>query len=110
MAHLEAMKELTFREYLDVREAREMRLIDVREEDEWRVVRATGAELHPLSRIRAGDLPSPDGREVAIICRSGRRSAFAAEILEAAGWPEMTNISDGTLGAIECGDDYLERG
>lgn len=104
------MKQLRFDEFAQIRDERSVRLIDVRERDEWEAVRVKGAELHALSRIRVGDLPTDDGREVFIICRSGARSASAALVLEAAGWPEMTNISNGTIGAIQAGEEFLERG
>ena len=104
------MKQMTFQEFLRAREDRDIRLIDVREPDEWEAVHVTGAELHALSRIRNGDLPTADGREVAMICRSGARSAVASQILEGAGWDEVTNISDGTLGAISAGEEFLSRG
>lgn len=104
------MKEISFRQFAARGHGDGVRLIDVREQEEWDAVRAIGAELHALSRIRSGDLPAPDGREVFVICRSGRRSALAAQILESHGWEEMTNISDGTLGAIEAGEEFLERG
>ena len=86
-----------------------MRLIDVREEDEWNEVHVRGAELFPLSKIRAGQLPETDEREVAVICRSGGRSMMAGQVLEANGWVDVTNISDGTIGAIAAGEDFLER-
>ena len=104
------MKQMPFEEFVKVRTDRDFRLIDVREADEWADVHVDGAELHPLSKIRQGSLPDEDGREVALICRSGARSAVAAGILEDAGWQEITNISDGTLGAIEAGEDYVIRG
>lgn len=104
------MKLMTFEEYARASKERDIRLIDVREEDEWEEVHVHGTELHPLSKLRAGVYPDPDDRETAIICRSGGRSAMAVQILEGEGWSELTNISDGTIGAINLGDEYVERG
>ena len=104
------MKQMSFLDFEKVREDRNMRLIDVREQDEWDEVHAKGAELWALSKIRNGELPPSDDRDTAIICRSGGRSAMASQILESNGWDELTNISDGTNGAIAAGDDYVERG
>lgn len=104
------MKQMSFEEFAAVRDERNIRLIDVREQNEWDEVHAIGAELHALSRIREGDLPTADDRETAVICRSGGRSAMAIQILEGAGWSELTNISDGTTGAVAAGDEYVERG
>ena len=104
------MIQMTFLEFVAARETRDIRLIDVREHDEWTDVRVNGTELHSLSKIRGGEFPTEDDREVAIICRSGARSAMAAQILEANGWSTTANISDGTLGAIAAGEEHLERG
>ena len=104
------MKQMTFEDFLAVRDARDWRLIDVREQDEWDEVHVKGTELFPLSRLRDGAIPETDDRPVALICRSGARSAMAAQILEGAGWAEVINISDGTLGAIATGEEHLERG
>lgn len=103
------MKQMPFQEFANVREQRDFRLIDVREQDEWDEVHVVGTELHPLSKIRQGELPEPDDRETAIICRSGGRSAMAIQLLEQNGWDELTNISDGTNGALAAGDEYVTR-
>lgn len=102
------MKQVTFLDFQAVREAQNFRLIDVREQNEWDEVHAIGAEHHALSRLQNGDLPDADERPVAVICRSGARSQAAIAILAAAGWGEMINISDGTLGAQAAGDQYVE--
>lgn len=104
------MKEMTFEQFQRVRDERGLRLIDVREQGEWDEVHVQGAELFPLSKLRGGDIPEFDDRDVALICRSGGRSAMAAKMLEGAGHGEFINISDGTLGAIRSGEDHLERG
>ena len=104
------MKQMTFLEYVAARQDRDIRLIDVREEHEFEAVRAVGAELHPLSRIQGGDLPTSDGRETCIICRSGARSGRVTLFLDSQQWGDVANISDGTLGAIAAGEEYLERG
>ena len=104
------MKQLSFLDFVAVREEKNFRLIDVREQHEWDDVRAHGTELHPLSRLQAGVLPEKDDRPVAVICRSGGRSQVAIAILAGAGWGELINISDGTLGAIAAGAEHVERG
>ncbi len=104
------MQQMTFEEFLAAREDRDLRLIDVREPDEWEQVHVRDAELFPLSRLRRGETPEFDERDVALICRSGGRSAMAAQMLESAGFGPFINISDGTLGAIEAGEEHLERG
>lgn len=103
------MKQMKFREFLEVRDDDDWRLIDVREDDEWADAHVNFAEHHPLSRIRQGDLPEDDGRKVALICAAGGRSAMAAQILEQRGFGETLNISDGTMGVIATANEYIER-
>jgi rhodanese-related sulfurtransferase len=72
-------------------------LLDVREDDEWTAGHAPDA-IH----IRLGDLGPraeelPRDREVYVICRSGARSAYAAQTLAAAGFSTV-NVADGMTG------------
>jgi rhodanese-related sulfurtransferase len=46
-------------------------------------------------------------RPIVIICRSGRRSVFAGEALEAAGYRDVTNVLEGFEGPL---DDRYQRG
>ncbi|MBA2661872.1 MAG: rhodanese-like domain-containing protein [Bradymonadaceae bacterium] len=103
------MKELTYPEFAQQRTAQNFRLIDVREQDEYDDVHVQGAEHFALSRIRDGELPEQDSRPIALICRSGGRSAMAAQMLEAKGFAETTNIAGGTLSAIEASPEHVER-
>ncbi len=104
------MKEMSFLEFAGMRDGGDYRLIDVREADEFAAVHAKGAELFPLSKIQAGEVPAKDEREIFVICRSGGRSAVAAQILEGKGFGEMTNINDGTNGALSAGPGYVVFG
>lgn len=104
------MERMSFEEFAQARQDRNLRLIDVREQDEFDEVHVLGAELLPLSRIREGELPEDDGRQLALICRSGGRSAMAAEIFERQGFDAVINIEGGTMAAIEAGEDHVERG
>ena len=103
------MKRMSFEDFAAQRDD-SMRLIDVRELDEYQAIRVTGAEFFPLSRLQRGERFEDDGRAVFLICRSGARSEFAAQMIEKEGFPECTNISDGTMGALKSGEEYLERG
>lgn len=57
-------------------------LVDVREPDEHARERIEGAQLVPLSRLSA-PLERRDGQPVVFHCRSGSRTAAAAETLAA---------------------------
>lgn len=72
-------------------------LLDVREDDEWAAGHAPSAVHVRLGDLgtRAGELPRD--REVYVICRSGARSAYAAQSLAGAGWTTI-NVADGMTG------------
>jgi rhodanese-related sulfurtransferase len=83
-------------------------MVDVREPHEYVEVHANGVRLIPvntvlneLSQIRdlAGD------KDVMFICRSGQRSALAAEFATAGGLNdrELYNVEGGTLAWVEAG-------
>lgn len=85
-------------EEINVEQAEERRaagavLLDVREEDEWRAGHAPHAEHVPLGALAAA-VDRFVGRTVLTMCRSGGRSAKAAEVLAAAG-VEVTNVAGG---------------
>jgi rhodanese-related sulfurtransferase len=83
-------------------------MVDVREPHEYVEVHANGVRLIPvntvlneLAQIRdlAGD------KDVMFICRSGQRSALAAEFATAGGLTdrELYNVEGGTLAWVEAG-------
>jgi rhodanese-related sulfurtransferase len=104
------MKRMDYEDIADKRDEQDLRVIDVREQDEYDEVHVRGVELFPLSKLQKGELPDEDARPVAVICRSGGRSAVACKILEDAGWDECINVEGGTLAAIDAGEEHVERG
>ena len=70
-------------------------LVDVREPAEWQSGHAPGARHIPLGQLaaRMGELPQ-DG-EIITVCRSGNRSAKAAELLRGAGYRTVHNLKGG---------------
>jgi rhodanese-related sulfurtransferase len=87
------------KELLDAGEAT---LVDVREDREWDAGRAVGAvhiELNELAS-RAEEIPK---RKTAIFyCRSGNRSAMAADAFDQAGW-NAHNMAGGLVAWVERG-------
>ena len=76
-------------------------LIDVREPEE-----VAGGTLPGAVNIPLGDLPARVGeldpsRRVVLLCRSGGRSAQAAEFLAASGFGDVVNLVGGMLGWAE---------
>jgi adenylyltransferase/sulfurtransferase len=73
-----------------------LRLIDVREADEWAFARLPGAELIPLSQFQqraTGEL-SPD-ETIVLYCHHGMRSARAQGFLKAQGYGQVINLTGG---------------
>jgi rhodanese-related sulfurtransferase len=69
-------------------------LLDVREDDEWAAGYAPGALHIPLGQLSARTGEIPKDQAVYVICRSGNRSAYAAQALGNAGW-EAINVAGG---------------
>ena len=75
-------------------DAHEATAVDVREPDEFAVGHIPGAKLLPLSQVlsRAAEvLPDKDAMWL-VYCRTGRRSADAAQKLEAQGYTGLRDL------------------
>jgi rhodanese-related sulfurtransferase len=72
-------------------------LLDVREDDEWTAGHAPDAVHVRLGELNVRSEEIPRDREVYVICRSGARSAYAAQALTGAGWTTV-NVADGMTG------------
>jgi rhodanese-related sulfurtransferase len=84
-------------------------IIDVRQPDEYEDGHVSGARLIPLGEVpdRATEIPSEG--PVYVICKSGARSARAAEWLIAQG-TDATNVAGGTMAWIEAGHPVVTGG
>lgn len=78
-------------------EAGNVRLIDVRTAAEVAEGTIPGAEHIPLDQFDPDSLDFSDGREVVLYCRSGRRSALAAEKLAEATGKPAEHLAGGIL-------------
>ena len=83
-------------------------LLDVREDDEW-----TAGHAPEAVHVRLGDLGArvgelPRDREVYVICRSGARSAYAAQTL-AGGGVSTINVADGMTGWAVAGRPMISE-
>jgi rhodanese-related sulfurtransferase len=83
-------------------------MVDVREPNEYVEVHATGVRLIPVNTV-IGEVKQirdfAGGKEVLFICKSGSRSALAAEFATAAGMDEVAlyNVEGGTLAWVSAG-------
>lgn len=71
-----------------------LEIIDVREENEYKIVRVKDSKLIPMGEI-LNNLDKIDwNKKVILICRSGARSGYVAQILGGLG-KEVINMSGG---------------
>jgi len=84
-------------------------IVDVRQPEEYDEAHVPGVILIPLAEVteRVAEIPS-DG-PVYVICRSGARSAKAAEWLISQQF-DATNVAGGTLAWIDSGRPVLSGG
>lgn len=68
-------------------------ILDVREDDEWAAGHAPDAVHLPLRMLQDQLAQLPDGTPI-VVCRSGARSAIAADMLTLAGRPAI-NLAGG---------------
>ena len=76
------------------------RVIDVREDDEFRgpLGRVDCAENVPLSTVKDHAEKLKGTRPLLLVCRSGKRSGKACEILAELGCEDVTNLAGGMIG------------
>ena len=83
-------------------------MVDVREPHEYAEVHASGVRLIPVNTV-IGEVKQirdfAGDKEVLFICKSGQRSALAAEFATAAGLEDIAlyNVEGGTLAWVEGG-------
>jgi len=79
-------------------------LIDVRTLEEYQAGHVPGAKLVPLNTLMAQLSEFPEQGDVFLICRSGARSAQAADYLaRQCGCGNLINIEGGTMAWIKAG-------
>lgn len=72
-------------------------LLDVREADEFAQEHIPGAELMPLSTFDPASVPQLIDKQVVLQCKSGKRSAKAAQKMFQAGFKQVIHLQGGLL-------------
>ena len=81
-----------------------VQMIDVRSPEEYQAGHVPGAKLVPLNTLMARVDEFPEQGDVFLICRSGARSAQAADYLaRQCGRSNLINIEGGTMAWIKAG-------
>jgi molybdopterin/thiamine biosynthesis adenylyltransferase/rhodanese-related sulfurtransferase len=70
-------------------------LLDVREPYEYEIARIPGAKLIPLGELPSRMSELDSAQEIALHCKTGRRSAQALRALREAGFSKLTNVRGG---------------
>ena len=73
----------------------EVAVVDVRAQSEWDAGHVPGAVHVMLGYLPEHSGEVIDGRPIAVLCRSGRRSAIGASILQAKGATDVINVAGG---------------
>lgn len=112
-----AMQQLQASTGMDVKSAQQMvtqhgaLLVDVREPEEFAAIRAPQAKLIPLGEVekRLKELEPYKDRPIAVICRSGRRSGIAVDMLRKAGFTQVSNVQGGILAWEQAGLEVVKQ-
>lgn len=90
---------VTPREAASMFAAQKAIIVDVREDNEWNDQHIAGAIHIPLGQVgaRLDELAQYKNSSVIVQCRSGKRSAKAAGILQSSGFTQVYNLSGGIL-------------
>ncbi|MHB8695411.1 MAG: rhodanese-like domain-containing protein [Solirubrobacteraceae bacterium] len=92
--------------------AREVDLIDVRDQAEWQSGHVAGSHHVPLQRLRVGEpvpIP-PTSLTTAVACAAGARAAFAASVLRRAGRRNVVRVAGGGVPDLSAHGIGLEPG
>ena len=95
-----AVPEMTVREFHERRTGGTAPfLLDVREPNEAAVADIGADQLIPVHELghRLDEIEAGRDAEIVVHCRSGARSAYAVQMLRAAGYPHAKNLAGGTL-------------
>jgi adenylyltransferase/sulfurtransferase len=78
-----------------------LKIVDVREPNEYQINRIPGSELIPLGDVpkRVNELDPND--EIVVHCKMGGRSAKAADFLRSVGYKKVLNLKGGILDWID---------
>ncbi len=86
----------------------DLEIIDVREEDEYRRIRVEGSKLIPMGEVLSNLDKIDWNKKVILICRSGSRSGYVADILDKMG-KKVTNLAGGIFSLELDNCDCIER-
>lgn len=107
--HVPAIDAAALKQLLDT--GQPVELVDVREPNEWELVRIPGAKLMPKQQLLTGDgLSRLDRtRRTVVYCKGGARSRDVVQAMCRAGFADVSNLDGGILSWIHTVDPSLPR-
>ena len=78
-----------------------LRIVDVREPNEYQINRLAGSLLIPLGELPRRYAELDPGEELIMLCKSGARSGRAADYLRSVGFKRVLNLKGGILDWID---------
>ena len=110
------VQQLQASEGVDVKQAQSMNqqgalLLDVREPAEYAAIHAPNAKLIPLGEVglRLKEIDAYRDKPIAVMCRSGRRSAKAVAMLQEAGFTRVSNVQGGIQAWEQAGLEVIRQ-
>lgn len=90
-------REITNADAAKVYDENDATFVDVRETSEWNAGHMPGAVHIPLGDLtrRAGELPKD--KRIITVCRSGNRSLYAVDMLQAKGHADVKSMAGGMI-------------
>lgn len=70
-------------------------ILDVRQPEEWNEYHVPDSTLIPLGELASRLNEVPRDREIVVVCRSGNRSQQGRDILQQAGFEQVTSMAGG---------------
>jgi rhodanese-related sulfurtransferase len=101
--HAAKVVDLSVNQLSDKIAAGNVRLIDVRSDEEWAEGYIAGAEHIPIASFDPSKLDLSDGREIVLYCAKGGRSERAAKMLSGLTGEPAQHLVDGIVGWEESG-------
>lgn len=90
-----------------VRANPDVQVVDCREPNEWNAGHLDNSVLIPLDSLIWRKNELDPSRPVVIVCRSGRRSLIAAEMLKASGFSDAASLAGGLIAWVNNGHDLV---
>jgi adenylyltransferase/sulfurtransferase len=88
---------------------RKIRILDVRQPQEYAISRLPNSELIPLANLEVNLHNLDRNEEIVVMCRSGIRSAHAVKFLRKAGFRNVKNLTGGILAWADIIDPAMTK-